>query len=104
MNDEIDLTIVTMRFSTDDPEGLLPLLSRYVVMSRGHDGCRNIDFSASMTTPGQFVIVQKWATPEAQATHFDSPAMVEMAEGCRGLLREAPDIDLLAPISAHDLD
>ena len=104
MTDEVDLTIVVMRFSTDSPELLLPVLSKYVVMSRGHDGCRNIDFSASMTAPGRFVVAQKWESAEAQQTHFDSPAMVEMAEACRGLLRDAPDIDLLIPISAHDLE
>ena len=104
MTDEVDLTIVVMRFSTDAPEQLLPVLSKYVVMSRGHDGCRNMDFSASMTAPGRFVIAQKWESPEAQQAHFDSTTMVEMAEACQGLLREAPDIDLLAPISAHDLE
>lgn len=104
MSDEVDLTIVVMRFTTDAPERLLPVLSKYVVMSRGHDGCRNVDFSASMTTPGRFVITQKWETAEDQQAHFDSPAMVEMAESCRGLLRAAPDIDLLAPISAQDLE
>jgi quinol monooxygenase YgiN len=104
MSDDVDLTLVTMQFTTDRPEDLLPVLAKYVVMARGADGCRNMDLSASMTTPGRFVIAQKWASAEAQQAHFDSPVMVEMAETCRGLLREPPEIDLLAPISAHDLD
>jgi hypothetical protein len=29
--------------------------------------------------------------------------MVEMAEACRGLLEQPPEIDLLDAISAHDL-
>jgi hypothetical protein len=29
--------------------------------------------------------------------------MVTMAEGCKGLLASPPQIDLLDPISAHDL-
>lgn len=104
MSDDVDLTLVTMRFTTDQPERLLPVLAKYVVMARGDDGCRNIDLSASMTMPGRFVIAQKWTSAEAQQAHFDAPVMVEMAEACRGLLREPPEIDLLAPISAHDLD
>lgn len=56
-----------------------------------------------MTTPGRLVVIEKWATPAAQRAHFDSAAMVEMAEACRGLLAEPPDIDLLEAISAHDL-
>jgi quinol monooxygenase YgiN len=101
--DEVELTIVTMDFRATDPERLLPILSKYVVVSRGQPGCRNIDLCASVTTPNRFVIVEKWDSPEAQRIHFDSREMVEMAQACVGLLSKAPDIDLLEGISAHDL-
>jgi quinol monooxygenase YgiN len=103
MPDEIDLTIVTMGFRAADPDRLLAVLSKYVVVSRGQPGCRNIDLCASVTTPGRFTIIAKWDSPAAQRAHFDSAEMVEMAQACRGLLAEAPDIDLLQGISAHDL-
>ena len=102
--DEVELTIVTMDFRATDPERLLPILSKYVVLSRGQPGCRNIDLCASVTTPDRFVIVEKWDSPEAQRVHFDSQEMVEMAQACSGLLSKAPDIDLLEGISAHDLN
>lgn len=102
--DEVELTIVTMDFRATDPERLLPILSKYVVVSRGRPGCRNIDLCASVTTPDRFVIVEKWDSPEAQRVHFDSREMVEMAQACSGLLSKAPDIDLLEGISAHDLN
>jgi quinol monooxygenase YgiN len=79
------------------------VLSKYVVLSRGHPGCRNIELCASVTAPGRFVVIEKWESPEAQRAHFDSPDMVEMAEACRALLARPPDIDLLEGISAHDL-
>ena len=41
--------------------------------------------------------------PELAANASDSPAMVEMAEACRGLLARPPLIDLWDGISAHDL-
>ena len=100
---EIDLTIVTLRFRASDAERLTPVLAKYVVLSRGHDGCRNIDLCASVTAPDTFVVIEKWESPAAQRTHFDSRDMTEMAEACRGLLQGPPDIDLLAGISAHDL-
>ena len=102
--DEVELTIVTMDFRAKDPERLLPILSKYVVLSRGQPGCRNIDLCASVTTPGRYVVVEKWDSPEAQRAHFDSEEMVEMAQACNGLLSKAPDIDLLEGISAHDLN
>jgi quinol monooxygenase YgiN len=103
MSDEVDLTIVSLAFDATDVERLLAVLSKYVVISRGHPGCRNIDFTASATHPGRFVLIEKWETPADQQRHFDSDDMIDMAKACEGLLAKAPEIDLLAPISAHDL-
>ncbi len=100
---EVDLTMVTMTFDASDPTSLQAVLARYVVVSRGHPGCRNIDLALSSTRPDRFVIVQKWASPQDQRDHFDSADMVAMASACQGLLTAPPQIDLLDPISAHDL-
>lgn len=101
---EIDLTMVTMTFDAADPDRLQSVLARYVVLSRGHEGCRNIDLALSSTVADRFVIVQKWDSPAAQRRHFDSEDMIQMAAACAGLLTAAPSIDLLDPISAHDLE
>ena len=101
--DEIDLVVVVMRFRAADPEALAAVLAKYVVLSRGAPGCRNVDLCASATSPSTLLVVQKWASPADQRAHFDSPEMVEMAQACTGLLAEPPDIDLYDPISAHDL-
>ena len=102
-NPEIELAIVTMRFDAADPGALLAVLSKHVVLTRMHPGCRNIDLCASVTHPGRYLLVQKWDNAEAQRTHFDSADMVEMARSCVGLLAAAPDIDLWDGPSAHDL-
>jgi quinol monooxygenase YgiN len=103
MSDEVELTLVTMTFDASDPAQILGILSKYVVVSRGEAGCRNIDLAASSTKPGRYVVIEKWESPAAQQAHFDSPGMVEMARSCAGLLSAAPQIDLFEAISAHDL-
>ena len=100
---EVELTIVTMEFRSAKPEALMPVLAKYVVLSRGHPGCRNIDLCASVATPGRYLVIEKWESPAAQQAHFDSAEMVEMARACDGLLSAPPSIDLLEGISAHDL-
>ena len=100
---EVELTLVTMEFRSAKPEALMPILAKYVVLSRGHPGCRNIDLCASVATPGRYIVIEKWESPEHQQAHFDSAEMVEMANACTGLLSEPPNIDLLEGISAHDL-
>jgi quinol monooxygenase YgiN len=100
---DVELTMVTMTFDATDPGALQGVLAHSVVVSRGQAGCRNIDLALSSTRADRFVIIQKWATSEDQRAHFDSSAMVEMARACDGLLTAPPQIDLLDPISAHDL-
>jgi quinol monooxygenase YgiN len=103
MADELDLTIVIMRFEATDRAQLETVLAHYVLSSRGHPGCRNIDLCGSVTHPGRYVVVEKWDSPQAQREHFDSDDMVKMAEACKDMLAGPPDIDLLAAVSAHDL-
>ncbi len=102
-NDEVELTMVTMTFDAADDAALLAILSKYVVLTRMQDGCRNVDLCSSVTSPGRHLVVQKWETPEHQRVHFDSEVMVDMATACVGVLSSAPDIDLWDPTSAHDL-
>jgi quinol monooxygenase YgiN len=100
---EIDLTIVTLRFDAADDAALLAVLSKYVVLTRMQDGCRNVDLCSSVTMPGRHLLVQKWESPAHQRRHFDSEVMVDMAQSCVGLLATPPEIDLWEATSAHDL-
>lgn len=101
--DEIELAIVTMVFDATDFGQLIPIIAKYVVLSRQQPGCRNIDLCASVTTENRLVIIQKWESAAAQRAHFDSREMVEMAEMAKPLLAGPPQIDLLDGLSAHDL-
>lgn len=99
----MDLTVVTMRFDSPDPQALLDVLSKYVVLARTEPGCRNVDLCASVSQPGRYLVIEKWESPDTQRAHFDSHTMVEMATACSGLLSGPPDIELWDGPSAHDL-
>ena len=106
MPDDVELTVVTLTLDALDEAAagqLLSVLAKYVVVARGHDGCRNIDLVASVTQSGRYLLVQKWESPATQQAHFDSADMVEMAESCRGLLSRPPTVELWEGVSAHDL-
>ena len=100
---DVELAIVTMNFDAANPDSLIAVLSKYVVLTRMQPGCRNVDLCASATRPGRFLVTQKWDSAAAQRAHFDSEVMVEMAASCVSLLTTAPDIDLWHAASAHDL-
>jgi quinol monooxygenase YgiN len=100
---EVDLVLVTLRFDAVDDEALLAVLSKYVVLTRMQDGCRNVDLCSSVTVAGRHLVIQKWESPQHQRDHFDSEVMVDMARSCVGILAAAPEIDLWDATSAHDL-
>jgi quinol monooxygenase YgiN len=79
------------------------VLARYVVLSRTSAGCRNIDLVASLTTPGRFLVYEKWESPEFQREHLRSALTEEMAGAALPLLAGPPDLGLFEAISAHDL-
>lgn len=101
--DDMEPVMVLLSFRTESTADLMNVLSEYVVLSRGHQGCRNIDFVASVTNPGRVAIIQKWESATAQRRHFDSDEMVTMAQRTVPLLTAEPDIDLFEGISMHDL-
>jgi quinol monooxygenase YgiN len=79
------------------------VLANYVVLSRRSPGCRNIDLVASLTTPGRFLVYEKWESPEHQRDHLRSAVTEEMAAAALPLLAGPPDLGLFEAVSAHDL-
>ena len=102
-SEEIELVVVTMSFDASDMASLVAILSKYVVLARMEQGCRNVDMVMSETRPNRILIIEKWDSPDAQRAHFDSEVMVDMAHSCRGVIAAPPDIDMWQSMSAHDL-
>ena len=58
---------------------------------------------ASLTTPGRFLVYEKWESTGFQRDHLTSAVTEEMASAALPLLAGPPDLGLFEPISAHDL-
>ena len=41
------------------------------------EGCLSYDLASSITEPNEFVFVERWASREALAAHFDTPHLQE---------------------------
>lgn len=102
---DVELAVVTGTFDArpGSEAALGGVLARYVVVSRAHPGCRNIDLVFSLTASGRFLVYEKWESADHQEAHMASPAMAELAEAAAPLLARPPDFDLFEAISAHDL-
>jgi quinol monooxygenase YgiN len=106
MTDDVEIWVVAGRFQARSGREaeLAGVLANYVVLTRGVEGCRNVDLVASAGTPGKFLVIEKWDDPDAQRAHLDAAVMVDMATAATPLLATAPDLDLYEAISAHDLE
>ena len=102
-----DLTLAVVAGVFDARPGceaaLGAVLANYVVVSRTSPGCRNIDLVASLTTPGRFLVYEKWDSPEHQRDHLTSEVTEQMASAALPLLAGPPDLGLFEAVSAHDL-
>jgi quinol monooxygenase YgiN len=105
MAHDIELVVMTGAFDAvaGSEEALAAVLARYVVATRGEDGCRNVDLVMSTTQRGRLLVIEKWESDVAARAHLDGAAMTDMARAAVPLLADRPQIDLHDTISAHDL-
>jgi quinol monooxygenase YgiN len=103
---DVEIAVLTAVFDArpGSEDELLGALSRYVVLTRQEASCRNVDLVASVTHDGRFVVIEKWDSAAAVQAHLDSPLMTEMAQSAVTALASKPELDLLEPISAYDLE
>lgn len=99
----MQVVVARFRAATGKESDVAAVLSRYVVVSRGHAGALNIDLLESQAEPALYLVVEKWATEEDRNSHFDSSDAVLMAQSLNGLLAGPPEIVPFAPVSAYDL-
>lgn len=103
---DLELAVVIGSFEarTGRQGDLAALLAKYVVLTRGRPGCRNVDLVASASRPGRLVVIEKWESADEARAHLDASETVEMAQAARDVLAGPPDLDLFESISAQDLE
>ena len=106
MTGDVEIAVLTAAFTArPEREGeLAAVLARYVVLTRGEPGCRNVDLLISATESGKFVVIEKWDSPDDRPAHLDTELMTAWPRPRSRCWPSSPKIDLLDTISAHDLD
>jgi len=62
-------------------------------------GC---ELYAAHEADGTFVMVEKWESPEALATHGSADALRELGAALKGRVAAPPDVKRLTPLPAGD--
>ncbi len=100
---EVAVLLADLLARPERADDLAAVLARYVVLTRGEPGCRNVDLLGSATESGRFLVIEKWDSASDARAHLDTELMTGMASAAVPLLAAKPRIDLLDTISAHDL-
>lgn len=74
------------------------------VIARVHADDEGCELYSLHEGPDRLVMIEKWASQEALATHAKGPALAELTSGLAGKLTARLDIQLLTPHPAGTIE
>jgi quinol monooxygenase YgiN len=88
------IQIVTVSVRPDRRERWLELLRVNAAGTRAEEGCVGFRVTEDVETPNTFVLVERWASMEAQYEHFRKPEFGELMEALGDVLAGPPDVSI----------
>lgn len=86
----------------DKADQALEILETAITATHGEAGCISYALHRDVEDPARFVIVEKWASPEALAEHADTPHLKQLFTDLGPLLTAPPTIVRTEPIPIGD--
>jgi quinol monooxygenase YgiN len=80
-------------------DAVLATLRSAVGQVHDEDGC---ELYALHESPDRLVMVEKWASADALATHSKGPALAALGAALAGKVAGAPDVQMLQPVPAGE--
>jgi quinol monooxygenase YgiN len=91
-------TIVPLAEHRDE---VIATLRSAIEQVHGEDGC---ELYALHEAPDRLIMVEKWASGEALATHSKGAALAALGPALAGKVADAPDVRVVQPIPTGDPD
>ena len=73
-----------------------------IAATRREAGCLRYDLTSSITEPNEFVFVERWASREALAAHFDTPHLQDWRRVSADFLA-ARKVEVVHPARVEEL-
>jgi quinol monooxygenase YgiN len=86
----------------DKTDQALAILETAITATHGEAGCISYALHRDVEDPARFVIVEKWASPEALAEHAGTPHLKQLFTDLGPLLTAAPTIVRTEPVPIGD--
>jgi quinol monooxygenase YgiN len=98
----VQIVVVSVR--PEQRERWLEVLRMNATQTRAEDGCESYRIAEDLETPNRFLIVEQWATMEAQYNHFRNPQFAQLMGSLGDLIAEPPDVSIHEVTSTMTLD
>jgi quinol monooxygenase YgiN len=98
------IQLVNVSIRPEERDRWLELIRMNAAQTRAEEGCESYQISEDVETPNQFVIVERWASLEAQHSHFRRPEFGELMGALGDVLAGPPDVSINDVASTLTLD
>lgn len=98
------IQLVTVSIKPEQRERWLELVRLNAAQTRTEDGCVSYQISEDTETQNQFVIVERWASLEAQYGHFRTPEFGRVMSALGDVIAGPPEVSINEVASTLTLD
>ena len=82
----------------------LALIRANAAQTRAEEGCESYQIGEDLETPHTFVVVERWASLEAQYSHFRTPEFGELMGALGDIIAGPPEVSIHEVASTLTLD
>lgn len=94
--------LATLRIHPEKRADFLENARTVIAHTVKEQGCISYDLTSSITEPNEFVFVERWASREALAAHFDTPHLAEWRRVSADYLAERK-VEIVHPEKVEEL-
>jgi quinol monooxygenase YgiN len=98
------IQIVRVEIKPEQRERWLELVRANAAQTRTEAGCESYSVTADVERPNRFVLVEYWASMEAQFEHFRQPAFRELLANVGEVVAAPPDVVIHEVASTQTLE
>ena len=96
--------VVRVAIRPGQRERWLEIIRGNAAQTRSEPGCEDYQVCEDLEAPNTFVLVERWASMDAQLDHFRRPEFGELMESLGDLLAGPPEVSIHEVASTRTLD
>jgi quinol monooxygenase YgiN len=98
------IQLVSVSIRPEQRDRWLELIRVNAARTCAEEGCESYRISEDVEAPNNFIIVERWASLEAQYSHFRTPEFGELMGALRDVIAGAPEVSIHEVSSTLTLD